>query len=90
MKILLVEDDIEILVNSAVMVSISFISLLVGLRIKSSKASIITGVIIVFFTQGDIGTYTLLGNIPFHVTLLVISAISVFLTLYKLETKDVL
>ncbi len=90
MKILLVEDDIEILVNSAVMVSISFISLLAGLRIKSSKASIITGVIIVFFTQGNIGTYTLFDNMPFHVTLLVISAISVFLTLYKLETKDVL
>jgi len=80
---------IEIFVNSAVMVSISFIALLIGLRIKSSKATIITGVIIVCFTQGNIGAYTLLDNIPFHATLLIISAISVFLTLYKLETRDV-
>ena len=80
---------IEILVNSAVMVSISFIALLIGLKMKSSKATIIAGVIIVCFTQGNIGSYTLLDNIPFHITLLIISAISVFLTLYKLETRDV-
>ncbi len=81
---------IEILVNSAVMVSVSFIALLIGLQMKSSKATIIAGVIILCFTQGNIGSYTLLNNMLFHVTLLMISAISVFLTLYKLETRDVL
>ena len=81
---------IEILVNSAVMVSISFISLLIGLKMKSSKATIIAGVIIVCFTQGNIGAYSLIGSIPFYITLLIISAISVILTLYKLETRDVL
>ncbi len=81
---------IEILVNSAVMVSVSFIALLIGLKMKSSKATIIAGVIILCFTQGNIGSYTLLNNMLFHVTLLMISAISVFLTLYKLETRDVL
>lgn len=81
---------IEILVNSAAMISISFIALLIGLRMKSSKAAIIAGVIIVCFTQGNIGAYTLLDNIPSHIILLIISAISVFLTLYKLETRDVL
>ena len=81
---------IEILVNSAVMVSISFIGLLVGLKMKSSKATIIAGVLIVCFTQGNIGAYTLLDNMPFHVTLLIISAVSALLALYKLETRDVL
>ncbi len=81
---------VEILVNSAVMVSISFIALLIGLRIKSSKATIIAGMILVCLTQGNIGSYTLLDNIPFYATLLIISAVSVFLTLYKLETRDVL
>lgn len=80
----------EILVDSAVMISISFIALLIGLRMKSSKAAIITGVVIVCFTQGNIGEYTLLGNIPFYITLLVISAVSVFFSLYKIETRDVL
>ena len=81
---------IEILVNSAVMISISFISLLVGLLMKSSKAAIIAGVIIVCFTQGNIGVYTLVGNMAFYIALMTISAVSVFLTLYKLETRDVL
>ena len=81
---------IEILVDSAVMISISFISLLIGLKMKSSRATIITGVIIVCLTQGNIGAYSLIGNIPFYITLLIISVISVFLTLYKLETRDVL
>lgn len=81
---------IEIFINSAVMVSISFIALLIGLKMKSSKATIITGVIIVCLTQGNIGSYTLLGSIPFYALLLMISAVSVFLTLYKLETRDVL
>ncbi len=79
----------EILIDSAVMISISFISLLIGLKLKSSKATIIAGVVIVCFTQGNIGVYTLIGNIPFYITLLIISAISVFLMLYKLETRDV-
>ena len=80
---------IEILVDSAVMISMSFLSLLIGWKMKSSKATIIAGVIVVSFTQGNIGEYTLIGNIPFYITLLFISAVSVFLTLYRLETKDV-
>lgn len=81
---------LEILADSAVMISISFLSLLIGLKMKSSKATIIAGVIVVFLTQGNIGTYTLAGNIPFYIALLIISAASVFLTLYKIETADVL
>ncbi len=80
---------VEILIGSAVMVSISFIALLVGLWAKSSKAAIVAGVIIVCVTQGNIGAYTLLDNMPFHAALLMISAAAVFLTLYKVETKDV-
>ncbi|MCM1387664.1 MAG: ABC transporter permease [Bacillus sp. (in: Bacteria)] len=81
---------VEIFVDSAVMISISFIALLIGLRMKSSKATIIAGGIIVCLTQGNIGEYTLIDNIPFYAVLLIISAVSVFLALYKLETRDVL
>ena len=81
---------VEILVDSAVMISISFTALMVGLMMKSSKATIIAGMIIVCLTQGNIGVYTLAGNIPFYITLLMLSAVSVFLSLYKLETRDVL
>lgn len=81
---------VEILVDSAVMISISFTALMIGLMMKSSKATIIAGVIITCLTQGNIGVYTLVGNIPFYTTLLALSAVSVFLSLYKLETRDVL
>ncbi|NBH26255.1 ABC transporter permease [Lachnospiraceae bacterium] len=80
----------EIFVNSAVMVSVSFIALLAGLKMKSSKAAIIAGVIIVILTQGNIGQYTLADNVPFLMILMFLSAVSVFLSLYRLETRDVL
>ena len=80
---------VEILADSAVMVSISFVALLVGMLTKSSKATIIAGVLIVCLTQGNIGSYTLKGNIPFYTVLLGISAFSVFLALYRVETRDV-
>ena len=81
---------IGIIINSAVMVSISFIALLIGLRRKSSKATIIGGVVIACLTQGNVGAYTLTDNILFKVTLLIAASIAVFLSLYKLETRDVL
>lgn len=80
---------VEILADSAVMVSISFVALLVGMLTKSSKATIIAGVLIVCLTQGNIGSYTLMGNIPFYTVLVGISAFAVFLALYRVETRDV-
>lgn len=79
----------QILADSAVMISISFVALPVGMLLKSSKAAIIAGVVTVCFTQGNIGSYTLLGNMPFYTILMVISAVSVFLALYRVETRDV-
>lgn len=79
----------QILADSAVMISISFVALPVGMLLKSSKAAIIAGVVTVCFTQGNIGSYTLLGNMPFYTVLMVIAAVSVFLALYRVETRDV-
>ncbi len=79
----------EILADSAVMVSIGFVSLPVGMFLKSSKAAVIAGVVIVCFTQGNIGSCTLMGNIPFYTVLLAVSAVSVFASLYRVETRDV-
>lgn len=80
---------VEILVDSAVMISISFIALLAGLWMKSSKAAIIAGVILVCLTQGNIGAYTLNGNASFYAVLMFLSALSVVLLFCGLETKDV-
>ena len=80
---------VRILVDSAVMISIGFVSLLVGMLTKLSKATIIAGVVVVCLTQGNIGSYTLTGNIPFYAVLLCISAASVILSLCRVETRDV-
>lgn len=80
----------NILLSSAAMVSISYIALLVGLVMKSSKAAIITSVIISCLTQGNIGEYTLANNIAFYMVLLVLSVAAVYLSVHNVEAKDVL
>lgn len=57
---------LDIVLGSAAMVSISFIALPIGLKMKSSKTVIVASVIIVCFTQGNIGSATLANNIPFY------------------------
>ncbi|MDE6621985.1 MAG: ABC transporter permease [Lachnospiraceae bacterium] len=79
---------LDILLGSAVMVSISYIALPIGVQLKSSKATIIASVIIVCLTQGNVGSVRLVNNIPFIVILFVISVLSVYLSVYNVETKD--
>lgn len=79
---------LNIVLSSAVMVSISFVALFVGLKTKSSKATIVASAIIVCFTQGNIGSATLANNIPFYVILLAVAAGAVYLSVCNIETKD--
>ena len=81
---------VQMLVGSAVMVSVSFLALPVGLMARSSKAAVIASVVVVCFTQGQIGHYTLVNNIGFHALLLALWAVAVFLTLRGVETRDVM
>lgn len=81
---------LDILIGSAAMVSVTFIALLIGLKMKSAKATIITSVILVCLTQGNIGTYTLKDNVAFYIVLLALAVVSVFLTIYNAETKDIM
>lgn len=78
-----------LLLNSAAMVSIAFVSLPVGLIFHSSKAAIVAAVIIVCFSQGNIGSYTLADSAPFYLILLVLAAASVYLSVFNVEKKDV-
>lgn len=80
---------LELLINSAAMVSISYTVLLASMRVKSTKATIVASCIVILLTQGNIGSYTLINNILFYIVLAVIAAITVFLYTYNVETKDV-
>lgn len=81
---------LNIILSSAEMISISYIALLIGLKMKSSKATIITSVIISCFTQGNIGEYTLFGNVLFYSVLLILSFVSIFLSIHNVENEDVM
>ncbi len=59
--------------KSVVTVSISFIALFIGLKMKSSMAAIITSLLLVLLTQANIGDFLLAGNLVFPVILTVIS-----------------
>lgn len=81
---------LDMILSSVTMVSISYIALLVGLKMKSSRAVIVAGIIIASFTQGNVGSYTLIGNIPFYLVLLILSFASVYFSVHRVETKDVI
>lgn len=76
--------------SSAAMVSIAFIALPIGLKFRSSKAAIVAAVVIACLTQGNIGSFTLADSVPFYGFLFALAAVSVVLTVYDVETRDVM
>ncbi len=81
---------IQLLIKSAVIVSMSFIALFVGMAMKSSKATIITSFLLVFLTQGSIGDFSLAGSRIFSAVLLAVSAAFAMLSICNAEKKDLL
>lgn len=81
---------IDAVLSSAAMVSISFIALPVGMKMKSSKAAIVASVIIVCLTQGGIGSVTLANNMTFYAILSAAAVVSVWLSVWRVETRDVM
>jgi len=81
---------LNLFLSSAAMVSIAFIALPIGLKFRSSKAAIVAAVIIACLTQGNIGSFTLADSVPFYGFLFLLAAVSVVLTVYDVETKDVM
>lgn len=79
----------KIIISSIMMISICFIALLVGVKLKSSKATIVSSFILVCLTQGNIGAYTLVDNLAFYIILFILSIISAFLTIYNIDKVDI-
>ncbi len=79
----------QIAISSIMMISICFIALFVGVKMKSSKAAIVSSVILVCLTQGNIGAYTLVNNHTIHIALFILSIISVFFTVYEIGKVDI-
>lgn len=81
---------LEMLFSSVVMISIAYIGLPIGLKTKTSKATVVTAVLIAFFSHVDINGYTLLGNVYYYAFLVILTVVFIFLSIYNIETKDVI
>ncbi len=81
---------LQMVVNSAVTVSVTLVALFVGMMMKSTKATIVDSFVLVFLTQGNIGTFTLRDNVVFLTILMLVSIAFAFLSVYKVETKDLM
>lgn len=81
---------LQMFVNSAVTVSTTLIALFIGLIMKSTKATIVSSFLLVFLTQGNIGQFTLRKNAAFFTVLMMVSIAFAFLSVYKVETKDLM
>ena len=80
----------QLIAKSIVIVTMSFISLFVGLKMKSSKAAIISSFLLILLTQANLGDLTMRDNAIFPVILTIISLIFAFLSVYSVETKDLM
>lgn len=80
---------IQLILKSAVIVSMGFIALFIGIAMKSPTATIITSFLLIFLTQANIGDFTMSDSAAFPVILTVISIIFAFLSVYKAELRDV-
>lgn len=81
---------VQLLLKSAVIVSMSFIALFIGLAMKSSKAAIISSFLLILLTQANIGDFTMKNNLVFPLALTVVSLIFAVLSVYNAETKDLM
>ena len=81
---------IQLILKSAVIVSMSFIALFVGMAFKSSKATIVTSFLLIFLTQANIGDFTMAGSAVFPVILTIISFGFAVLSIVNVESKDLM
>lgn len=81
---------VQLVLKSAVIVSMSFIALFVGMAVKSSKAAIITSFLLIFLTQANVGNFTMADNTVFPVVLTVVSLGFAILSIYNVENNDLI
>lgn len=79
---------IQLLLKSAVTITMGFIALFVGLAMKSSKATVISSFLLILLTQANVGDFTMAGNAAFPLVLTGVSVLFAFLSVREVETKD--
>lgn len=81
---------IQLIVKSAVIVTMGFIALFIGMAMKSSKAAIISSFLLILLTQANIGDFTMADNTVFPVILTLLSLALAFFSICRAETNDLM
>lgn len=81
---------IQIILKTVITVTLGFIPLYIGKRLKSSKAAIISSFLLFSVMNGTIGDLTLRENTILPVLLFGVSLICGFLTVHNVEKEDVM
>ena len=81
---------IQLLLKSAVTITMGFIALFIGLAMKSSKATVISSFLLILLTQANVGDFTMSGNAAFPLVLTGISVLFALLSVREVETKDLM
>lgn len=81
---------LTLVVNSLVMITMSFVTLFVGIMMKSSKATIVSAIILIVLTQVGFGDLTLANFSAFQYIMAAVGVISAFLCMLNVEKKDLM
>lgn len=81
---------LQLLLKSAVLVTMGFIALYVGMAMRSSRATIVSSFGLIFLTQASIGDLTLSGSAYVPAVLTLISLACAFLSVCRAETEDLM
>lgn len=81
---------VQLFIKAFVVVTMSFIALFIGLAMKSSKATIVASFLLIFLTQANVGDFTMSDQVFFPILLTVISLIFAFLSIWKVESRDLM
>lgn len=81
---------LQIGVKSAVNVSLGFVAMFAGIKLRSSKAVMIVSFLLILLTQANVGDVTLAGNRWIVLWLLGISFLFAGMSVYKIEQRDIL
>ena len=81
---------VQLLLKSAVIVTMGFIALFVGLAMKSSRATIVTSFLLIFLTQANVGDFTMARSAVFPAILTAVSLVFAALSLRGVQSRDLM
>lgn len=79
----------HLLLQSFTTACISIIALYAGLLMKSAKATVITSFLLIILMQGNIGSLSMANSVVLPAVLVVFSLLFAWLSVHRIEEKDV-